>query len=192
MQRISGTEFSQGQHICAVYETAEEQCAVAAAFITDGLHRRECCLYVAESDSALDRFRLQLAACGMDAFTAERSGALLLLTSGHAHLADGRFDPERMLRMLNDAVEQALNDGFAGLRTCGDMSWLLADAPGTDQVTEYEAVLNQFFRNVRGLGMCQYDRLRLPDGLLDKACFRAHATVVAGGTHRNNPLFVAE
>lgn len=58
---------------------------------------------------------------------------------------DGRFDSERMLRMLNEAVEAALNDGFAGLRTCGDMSWLLDDAPGTQHVVEYESLLNQFF-----------------------------------------------
>lgn len=50
-----------------------------------------------------------------------------------------------MLRMLNEAVEAALNDGFAGLRTCGDMSWLLDDAPGTQHVVEYESLLNQFF-----------------------------------------------
>jgi len=42
------------------------------------------------------------------------------------------------------------------------MSWLADTPPGAQQVIEYEAVLNQLFRNVHGLGMCQYDRKRLP------------------------------
>ena len=60
-----------------------------------------------------------------------------------------------MLRLLNDAVESALNDGFIGLRTCGDMSWLLQEPTGAEQILEYEALLNQFFRGVRAAGMCQ-------------------------------------
>jgi hypothetical protein len=38
------------------------------------------------------------------------------------------------------------------------MSWLLEDAPGSDQVVVYEALLNQFFHGARAAGMCQYDR----------------------------------
>ena len=60
-----------------------------------------------------------------------------------------------MLALLNRAVESALNDGFAGLRTCGDMSWLLGNPPGAHQVVEDQGLLTEFFRNVRGCGMCQ-------------------------------------
>jgi hypothetical protein len=188
MQVIGGDTFRQGQHICAVYDTAEEQVAVAVAYVADGLAKHERCLYVADSGNALDWFRAELRKGGLDADAMEASGALLLSTKDRAHLAEGRFDSERMLRMLNDAVEQALNDGFAGLRTCGDMSWLLDDAPGSDQVVEYEAVLNAFFRNVRGLGMCQYDRHRLPARLLDRAGIAAHSSVVVGHEHQPNPF----
>jgi hypothetical protein len=105
----------------------------------------------------------------VDVDATERSTALLLRTSDQAHLQDGHFDSERMLKMLNESIEKALDDGFAGLRTCGDMSWLADTPPGAHQVIEYEAVLNQLFRNVHGLGMCQYDRKRLPAHLVDLA-----------------------
>ena len=192
MERISGEPFRQGQHICAVYENAEEQLAVAVAYLADGLNKHERCVYVADSASALEAFRLQLRTAGVDADAAEAAGALLLWTKDRAHLVDGHFDCERMLRMLNDAVEHALNDGFTGLRTCGDMSWLLDNAPGSEQVVEYEAVLNQFFRNVRGLGMCQYDRHCLPAVLLERAGMAAHSSVVSGHAHKSNTLFEPE
>ena len=190
VQPITGVAFERGQHICSVYDTREEQCAVAIAFIADGLRKQERCLYVAGSAGDLEKFRGLLQDVGIDAQAAETSGALILMTSDDAHLAGGSFDSERMLRMLNDTVEKALNDGFTGLRTCGDMSWLLCDAPGTQHVVEYEAVLNQFFRNVRALGMCQYDRARLPAHFVDHAGLAAHSTVVMAGEHITNGLFV--
>lgn len=186
---IGGQQFQQGQHICAVYDTRDEQVAIAAAFVADGLRARERCLYVAESRNDLDLFRDRLRTEQIDVGAAQRSRSLILLTTAKAHLVEGRFDCERMLKMLNDAVEAALNAGFAGLRTCGDMSWLVGNPPGAEQVVEYEAVLNEFFRNVRGLGTCQYDRQRLPAHLLDQAGLRSHSTAVVGGDHGANPDF---
>ncbi|HUF69194.1 MAG TPA: MEDS domain-containing protein [Longimicrobiales bacterium] len=192
MDRLEGLPFQQGQHICAVYDTRDEQLAVAAAYLADGLRIGERCLYATDSLPGLADFRSRLRALGVDAGNEERRRALVLLTSEQAHLRDGQFDCERMLRMLNDAVEEALNDGFVGLRTCGDMSWLIDKPPGSHQVVEYEAVLNQFFLNVRGLGMCQYDRRRLPAGLLDHAGLVAHSTIVVDGAHQENPYYDVE
>lgn len=189
MQKLAGQPFQQGQHICAVYDTPEEQLAIAACYIADGLQRDERCLYVAASDDSLDCFRTSLRALGVDVDATERSTALLLRTSDQAHLQDGHFESERMLKMLNESIEKALDDGFAGLRTCGDMSWLADTPPGAHQVIEYEAVLNQLFRNVHGLGMCQYDRKRLPAHLVDLAGVGAHSTLVVEGTHLPNPNY---
>ena len=189
MDRLEGLPFQQGQHVCAVYETRDEQLAVAAAYVADGLLMGERCLYASGSSHDLEDFRSILQAVGVDASGEERRKSLILLTSDQAHLRDGQFNCERMLRMLNDAVEEALNDGFLGLRTCGDMSWLLDNPPGSHQVVEYEAVLNQFFQNVRGLGMCLYDRTRLPAGLLDHAALAAHSTIVVDKAHQENPHY---
>jgi hypothetical protein len=191
MGMIGGDGFHQGQHICALYETADEQLAVAVAYIADGLRQRERCLYVSSSDAMLNEFALRLRESGIDVGDARQRGALMLRTSDEAHLAGGTFDSERMLRLLNDLVEEALNDGFVGLRTCGDMSWLI-DAPlGSHLVVEYEAVLNQFFQNVRALGMCQYDCRRLPPALVERAAMDTHSSLVVQRRHGANPRFRA-
>ena len=188
---LGGLGFQQGQHVCSLYHSREEQQRVALAYVAEGLRKNERCLYVADTDAALDQFREQLGATGADGFAAESTGALLLLTHAEAHLAGGRFDTERMLSMLNAAVEEALNAGFDGLRTCGDMSWLLKDPEGAEQVVVYEALLNQFFRHTRALGMCQYDLKRLPHGLLDHAGIETHTSVVIDARHRQNPFYAA-
>jgi hypothetical protein len=180
--------FRQGEHICSVYDAADEQLAVAAAYVAEGLRCGERCLYVVGTDEELQRCREALRGAGIDVARAEADGALHLRTSDKAHLAGGAFDSERMLGMLNDAVEDALDAGFAGLRTCGDMSWLLGDPPGATQVVEYESLLNPFFSNVRALGMCQYDRRKLPPGLLDHA-LATHSTVAVDGGSTPNPFY---
>lgn len=184
----SKRDYCQGDHICAAYATRAEQIAVAARFIADGLRRNERCLYATDSRAALASFQQELTRAGIAAEAAVHNGSLVLLSKDEAHLHGGRFDSERMLAMLNVEVETSLNLGFRGLRTCGDMSWLLDDAPGSEQVVEYEALLNQFFATVRALGMCQYDSTRLPAGLLDHALDK-HRSVVIGETHRHNPYF---
>lgn len=183
-----GRRHHQGQHICALYETNDEQLKVATEYIAEGLWNGERCLYVAQPREALERFRSSLAALGIDVVAAETRGALQVVNTQAAHLVDGHFDSERMLAMLNDAVESALDAGFKGLRTCGDMSWLLDTAPGGEQVVEYEGLLNGLFPSVRALGMCQYDRARLPPGLLDCA-ISTHPSVVIDGVHKSNPFY---
>ena len=181
-------DYRQGDHVCVAYQTAGEQLAVAVHYIAQGLERKEQCLYAADSQRALEEFSTALANAGVDVTTVIRNGSLLLLTKDRAHLLGGRFDPERMLHMLSERVEAALNAGYVGLRTCGDMSWLLDEAPGSEQVVEYEALLNEFFRSVRATGMCQYDVSRLSPAVLNHA-LETHPSIVVDRRHRYNPYF---
>lgn len=183
-----GREYRQGDHICLIYDTPAEQLAVAVDYIADGLRKNERCLYSAATADGLEEFSRALTAAGIDARAAAREGRLLLLTKDDAHLQPGYFDAEAMLHLLSARVEEALNDGYTGLRTCGDMSWLLDEAPGSEQVIDYEALLNAFFRSVRATGMCQYDASRIPAGPLHHA-LATHPSVVVYGQHRANPFF---
>ena len=183
-----GNAFRLGEHICVLYETEAEQLAIAAEYLADGLRAGERAFYVAESDAALARFRAALTRLGINAAAMVKRGALVEATHDEAHLADGSFDSERMLRLLNEAIEAALDDGLKGLRACGDMSWLLKEPAGASQIVEYEALLNQFFDGVLGAGMCQYDIRRLPPDLIDHA-LATHSTVVLDGKHKLNRFY---
>ena len=158
--------------------------ATAAHFIAHGLRAQERCLYGGYSEDALGRFRDQLGREGIDVSAVEAAGALILLTKETAHLVDGRFDSERMLRMLNEAIEDALDAGYTAFRCCGDMTWLLDDTPGASQVMEYEALVTALFKNARGIAMCQYDRRRFTREAIDDA-IAVHTSVIgAAGDDR--------
>src|SRR5262249_8040586 len=127
---------------------------------------------------------------GVDVPARIRTHALVEGEHAGVHLADGRFDTERMLRLLNDSMEAALNDGFTGLRSCGDMSWLLEHPSAHAQAIEYEALLNELFHSTPSEAMCLYARRRLPSSLLARA-LSTHSSTVVNGVHRRNRFFAS-
>jgi hypothetical protein len=100
--------FRQGQHICSLFETAEEQVSVAAEYLGDGLRQGERVFFGAQSPEAFLPFRAARARLGIDGQARAQWGALMEKTSEEVHRATGCFDTERMLR-LNEAVGAALN-----------------------------------------------------------------------------------
>ncbi|MBA2541264.1 MAG: MEDS domain-containing protein, partial [Deltaproteobacteria bacterium] len=55
----------------------------------------------------------------------ELTRGALVLASDNDHLIDGRFVIDRMIDMLEAAVDEALADGYVGLFATGDMTWEL-------------------------------------------------------------------
>jgi two-component system, chemotaxis family, sensor kinase Cph1 len=158
--------YQQGDHVCTLFTTPEEQLTAAVEYLSAGLERGERCLYVC-CEHGVPEFRRALQQAGIDVAAQERRGALVLLTKQDGHLKGGSFDPDKMISLLRAAVNDALEAGFAGLCAAGDMSWLLDEAPGSEKLAEYEARLNEFYKAHRALGLCQYNRNKLPDAALD-------------------------
>jgi hypothetical protein len=180
--------YQQGDHVCTLFSSAEEQLSAAIDYIRQGLARGERCLYVC-GEQTPDAFRAALTRARIDVAREESRGALVLLTKETGHLAGGSFSASRMIGMLGQAVESALNDGFEGLCAAGDMTWLLDEAPGSEELAEYEALLNHFYAKNRALGLCQYNRRRLPAAILDHG-MATHPTVRIGGSFLlTNPFY---
>jgi hypothetical protein len=180
--------YQQGDHVCTVYDSPEEQLRAAIEYIQGGLARGERCLYVCGEHDVAD-FRTALKAAGVNVTQHQARGALLLVTKHDAHLKGGTFDPAAMIDLLNTAVQEALADGFTGLCAAGDMTWLLDEAPGSERIAEYEAALNHFYSANRALGLCQYHCKKLPAAVLDH-CMATHRYVrVDGPILLENPFY---
>ena len=149
----------QGDHLCLIYDRAAERMAALIPFLKRGLAAGERCLYLAD-DTTTDLAEQALASEGLDVDRERERGALVFLAQRDGFLRDGRFDPGAMTDLLRQAEQEALDDGFAGLRVASEMSWCLGDAPGSERFLEYEALLNRFLDGSRSVGLCQYDRSR--------------------------------
>ena len=180
--------YHQGDHVCTLFTTPEEQLAAAVEYIGAGLDRGERCLYVC-CEHGEPEFRAALKKAGIDVTFEEERGALVLLTKDEAHLKGGSFDPDKMISMLSAAVRDALAAGFTGLCAAGDMSWLLDEAPGSEKVGEYEVRLNHFYKTHKALGLCQYNRNKLPDAALDHGIATHPYIRIEGPILLENPFY---
>lgn len=180
--------YQQGDHVCTLYSSPEEQLSAAIEYIHAGLARGERCLYVC-CEHSVRKFRAALQKSGIDVGAEERRGALVIATKESGHLKGGSFDPDAMISLLHAAVKDALDAGFSGLAAAGDMNWILEGAPGTERAVEYEARLNEFYKSNRALGLCQYNRNTLPAAVLDH-CVATHAYVrIDGPILLENPFY---
>lgn len=182
--------YQQGDHVCTLYTTPEEQLTAAIEYIRGGLMRGERCLYVC-CEHSIEDFRSALTAAGIDVEGEEKRGALLLLTKQEGHLKGGTFDPDRMISMLHAAVKDALDAGFSGLCAAGDMSWILDEPPGSGRFAEYEAKLNHFYESNRALGLCLYSRAKLPAAILDHGIATHRYVRLEGPILLENPFYEA-
>src|ERR1043165_1060819 len=108
------TRAAAHRHQCMIYDGPPSRMLPAlAATIRQRLDAHERCMYI-NSPAMVAGIRSQLYSTGTDVSNEVARGALVL-GSDDSHLVDGRFDVDRMIEMLETAVQAALADGYAGL-----------------------------------------------------------------------------
>lgn len=150
------------RHQCMIYEGSPARHLPAlAASIRQKLGENYRCLYL-NSPPMVAGLRSYLFATGVDVPQEVLKGSLIV-SSGDGHLLNRAFDTERMLNTLNDAVNQALVDGYRGLWATGDMSWEFGPKKDFSRLLEYEWGLEELFERHQALcGVCQYHTDSLP------------------------------
>jgi hypothetical protein len=153
---------SQPRHQCLIYEGSPwRNLHVISDAIRQKLNDNYRCFYL-NSPPMVAGMRSYLAAAGVDV-AHEIGKARLVLSAERQHLVEGNFDVDRMMGTLENALAQALEDGYEGLWATGDMSWELGPHHDFTRLLEYEWRLEEFFRAHPGLcGICQYHRDTLP------------------------------
>jgi signal transduction histidine kinase/ActR/RegA family two-component response regulator len=168
----------QGDHLCLIYDSAAEKTAALVPFFKSGLAAGERCLYVGHvSDSR--RLERALLDHGVEVAPEVDRGALVLLTRPQDWLPAGEFEPGAMMDLLRQAEQQALDDGFSGLRASWDMEWVLDGNPGAARLVEYEACLNRFLAGSRTSALCRYARSRSSAALIE-TILHTHPLAVLG------------
>jgi signal transduction histidine kinase/CheY-like chemotaxis protein len=147
----------QGDHLCLIYRSAAEQTAALVPYLKAGLTAGERCLFVGHGTSGR-RLERALNEAAVDVTGECDRGSLVFVTQRATWLPGGRFDPGTMMDMLRQAEQQALDDGFSGLRATWNMGWLLEGTHGADRLIEYEAHLNRFLAGSRTCALCRYSR----------------------------------
>lgn len=172
----------QAPHQCLIYAGSPSRHLPAlAGTLKQKLHEGYRCLGL-DSPVMIAGMRCYLAAAGIDV-AHEVQKTSLLLSSDQRHLVNGRFDVDKMMRSLDDALQQALSEGYRGLWATGDLTWEFGPERNFSKVLEYEWRLEAFIQQHRGVfgGVCQYHSDTLPREALRQG-FVAHPAIFLNST----------
>jgi hypothetical protein len=190
--RLCASRGQLPRHHCHIYRGAPSKILPAMAeIIKQQLKQNTRCLYL-NSPPMVIGLKYYLTTAGVDVKHQIAKGALIL-SSDQDHLVRGYFDADLMLNMLEDAVHQALNDGYKGLWATGDMSWELGTQRDAVDLLEYEWQLEQIFRRQPALsGICQYHADTLPRNILRQGLVTHPSIFVNETLSRINPHYLPQ
>jgi hypothetical protein len=151
------------RHQCLLHEGPSYlHLEVVAECIKRQLGENYRCLFM-DNKPAIAEVCSYLTATGIDV-EEECRRTRLLLSSKPKHLGWYRiFNPDRMLRQVEQVLDQALEDHFSGLFVFGDMTWEFGPRKNFSKLLEYEWRSERLFRERLQLtAICRYHVDTLP------------------------------
>jgi hypothetical protein len=185
--RLAGRTLTHKRHICAFFNSRDEQNKVIIPFLKEGVDRGEKILHIMDPHLRKEYLSAYTDA-GINVEAAEQNGQLDIRQWHDTYLQDGYFDADRMAQLLDDALA-ANHSGHGLTRAVGNMEWALEPAPGVTDIVEYETKLNLVLTKHADPVVCCYD-LNKHSASVVMDILRTHPMVIVGGVLQENPLYV--
>jgi hypothetical protein len=186
--RFAGSQLGEARHVCAFFNTDDEEYRVLLPFIKDGFERGDKAIHVVSPDQHRDHLQ-RLAGIGIDSTAVQRSGQFELRSSTETYLQDGRFDQDRMLQSFEQMATGNAEGGFPLSRIVCRMDWVPDGQSHIDDLIEFEARVNDVWRRHDDAVICAYRLSKFSgDAVID--IMRTHPMVIIGGILQRNPFFV--
>ena len=139
--RLAGTALGRSRHVCAFFNSKDEEYRVLLPFISEGIEHGQKAFHIIK-DTHRSEHRRRLQQAGIPVDRAEQTGQLEIRRWEDAYLRDGHFDQNRMLALIEEVLQGGKSQGYPLTRLVANMEWALEDRPGVDNIVEYETRLN--------------------------------------------------
>lgn len=185
---IAGSQLGELRHICAFFNSDEEEYRVLMPFIRDGFRCGDKAIHVVNPDQK-DQHLERLRGADVDVDGAQRTGQLDLRTNTETYLKDGSFDQNRMLQAFEEMANGNGNRAFPLSRIVCRMDWAAADQSNALNLIEFESRVNHVWRRHDDAVICTY---HLPKfgGETVVDIMRTHPMIIIGGVIQQNPFYV--
>jgi len=185
---LAGSRLSETRHVCAFFNSDDEEYQVLLPFITEGFECGHKAVHVVNPGQQRDHLR-RLAAAGIDLAATQQSGQFELRINTETYLRDGRFDQEQMIEAFEQLASGNAKGGFPLSRICCRMDWAIEDQSYVDDVIEFESRVNDVWRRHDDAVICTYHLAQFGgDAVID--IMRTHPMVIIGGILQQNPFYV--
>jgi len=186
--RFAGSQLGDERHVCAFFNTEEEEYRTLIPFMKDGFQCGDKAVHVVnprQREAHVER----LAAAGIDVMAAEKAGQLEVRTNTDAYLRHGRFDQDRMLDEFEQLASGNAKGGYPLSRIVCNMDWAGEGRSYVDDLVEFESRVNHVWRRHDDAVICTYHLSKFGgDTVID--IMRTHPMIIIGGILQHNPFFV--
>ncbi len=184
---FAGSRLAETRHVCAFFNSEEEEYRVLLPFIQDGFGRGDKAVHVVNPGQQQNHLQ-RLAAAGIDTATAQQSGQFELRTNTEAYIRDGHFDQDRMLEVFEQLASTNSEGGFPLSRIVCRMDWVVEQGSYVDDVIEFESRVNHVWSHHEDAVICTYHLPKFGgDTVID--IMRTHPMIIIGGFLQQNPFY---
>ena len=185
---FAGGNLGGHRHICALFNSIDEEHRVLRSFFKDGFDRGDKAFHLVDPELREEHLR-RLAEAGINVHEAMDTGQLEVRRWQDAYLRGDHFDQDAMLALIEEVLQSAAAAGYPLTRLVAHMEWALLDKRGVDNLVEYETRLNYILPKYDDPVVCTYDLSKFPASLV-MDIMRTHPVVIIGGILQENPFFV--
>jgi hypothetical protein len=186
--QFAGGSLGGQRHICAFFNSIDEEHRVLRSFIKDGFDRGDKAFHLVDPEQREEHLR-RLAEAGINVHQAIDTGQLEVRRWQDAYVRGDHFDQNAMLALIEEVLQSADTAGYPLTRLVAHMEWALLDKPGVDNLVEYETRLNYVLPKYDDPVICTYDLSKFPASMV-MDIMRTHPVVIIGGILQENPFFV--
>jgi len=188
--QFAGDTLGRQRHICAFFNSVDEEHRVLRSFIKEGLDRGEKAFHIVDPELREEHLK-RLTEAGVSVERAMGSGQLEVRPWQHAYLRGDRFDQDAMLALIEEVLQSGAAAGYPLTRFLGQMEWALLDQPGLDELSfvEFETRVNYVSPKYDDPLICVYDLSKFSASMMIDV-MRTHPVVLIGGVLQENPFFV--
>ena len=143
-----------GMHACLFYNTKEDLSSMLVPYFKAGLENNEYCMWVTSEILSKKEAEDAMRKAVPDFDEYLRAGQIEILSHRDWYLKQGHFEKRKFLRAWIDKLNQALTNGYSGMRVTGNTSWV--DERAWKDFNDYEHELNSSIDRYQMIAVCTY------------------------------------
>lgn len=141
-------------HVILIYESQEAKRNTLFSYIERGLKNGQAGIYIC-SEETPDEIRNAMVEFGIDVNAYGDKGALHILSYTEMYIIDGVFDIDSVMNTWSTWYNEAISNGFNGMRVTGEMSCFIENDLVEDLLT-YEKALHTIL-DIPMTAICAYN-----------------------------------
>jgi MEDS: MEthanogen/methylotroph, DcmR Sensory domain len=186
--QFTGNSSIQRGHICAFFNSVDEQRRVLQPFIKDGFDQRDKAYHIVDPEQREEHLRW-LAEAGIDVPKAVSAGQLEVRPWQEGPLRNVGADPDSWMAAFEQVLQSGSAAGYAHTRFMAQMEWSLGRRWEDVDLFEFETRLNYVIPKYEDWVICSYNLIEFGASMMMDA-LRTHPVVIIGGLFQENPFFV--